>query len=64
MSKYRVTMANIHYYTADIEANSPKEAEEIAKNNYLTELGTSITAYDGDSYVVEDETYEVKEENI
>lgn len=62
MSKYRVTMANIHYYTADIEADSPEEAEEIAKDDYLTELGTSIMAYDGESYVVEDETYEIKEE--
>ena len=62
MSKYRVTMANIHYYTADIEANSPEEAEEIAKDDCLTELGTSIMAYDGESYVIEDETYEIKED--
>ena len=60
MSKYRVTMANIQYYTVDIEADSPKEAEEIADNYFLTELGTSIIAYDGASYVVEGETYEVK----
>lgn len=63
MSKYRVTMANIHYYTVDIEADSPEEAEEIADDDYLTELGTSIMAYDGNSYVVEGETYEVKEDN-
>lgn len=62
MSKYRVTMANIQYYTVDIEADSPKEAEEIADDDYLTELGNSIMAYDGDSYVVEGETYEVKED--
>ena len=62
MSKYRVTMANIQYYTVDIEADSPKEAEEIADNDYLTELGTSIIAYDGDSYVVEGTAYEVKED--
>lgn len=61
MSKYRVTMANIQYYTVDIEADSPEEAEEIADDDYLTELGTSIMAYDGDSYVVEGETYEIKE---
>lgn len=63
MSKYRVTMANIQYYTIDIEADSPEEAEEIADDDYLTELGTSIMAYEGDSYVVEGETYEIKEEN-
>lgn len=63
MSKYRVTLANIHYYTVDIEADSPEEAEEIADDDYLTELGTSIMAYDGNSYVVEGETYEVKEDN-
>lgn len=63
MSKYRVTMANIHYYTADIEADSPEEAEKIAKDDYLTELGTSIMAYDGDSYVIEGEAYEIKEES-
>lgn len=62
MSKYRVTMANIQYYTVDIEAASPKEAEEIANDDYLTELGTSIMAYDGDSYVVKSEAYEVKED--
>lgn len=62
MSKYSVTMANIQYYTVDIEADSPKEAEEIANDNYLTELGTSIMAYDGDSYVVEGGTYKVKED--
>lgn len=62
MSKYRVTMANIQYYTVDIEADSPEEAEEIADDDYLTELGTSIMAYDGDSYVVEGETYEIKED--
>lgn len=62
MSKYRVTMANIHYYTVDIEANSPEEADEIAEDNYLTELGTNIMAYDGESYVVEGETYKIEEE--
>lgn len=62
MSKYRVTLANVQYYTVDIEADSDLEAEEIAVGR-LDELGTGIQPYDGESYVVEGETYEVKEEN-
>lgn len=62
MSKYRVTLANVQYYIVDIEADSDLEAEEIATGR-LDELGTGIPPYDGTSYVVEGETYEIKEEN-
>ena len=61
MNKYRVTLANVQYYTVDIEADSPKEAEEIANDEYLTEIGNSLMAYEGESYVVEGEAYEIKE---
>lgn len=61
MSKYRVTLTNVQYYTVDIEAESETEAEEIAEGR-LNELGTGIMAYDGASYVVEGETYKVEED--
>lgn len=62
MSKYRVTMAKVSYYTADIETDSPTKAEEIANNDYLTALDVHIHPYDEASYVMEGETYKVEED--
>lgn len=58
MAKYEVYLVNQHYYSSIIEAEDREEAEEKAEE-LLSELGTSIMAYDGESWV--DEIEEIKE---
>ena len=58
MAKYEVYLVNQHYYSSIIEAEDREEAEKKAEE-LLSELGTSIMAYDGESWV--DEIEEVKE---
>lgn len=50
MAKYAATLVNAQYYYVEFEADSLEEAEDQA-SEYLTELGTSIMPYDGESYV-------------
>lgn len=57
MAKYEVYLVNQHYYSTIIEAEDREEAEEKAEE-LLYELGTSIMAYDGESWV--DEIQEVR----
>ena len=56
MAKYEVYLVNQHYYSSIIEAEDREEAEEKAEE-LLSELGTSIMAYDGESWI--DEIQEV-----
>lgn len=57
MAKYEVYLVNQHYYSTIIEAEDREEAEGKAEE-LLYELGTSIMAYDGESWV--DEIQEVR----
>ena len=65
--KYRVTISQQIYYTDDIEANSPEEAEKIANERLREdEKGylDSLEAYDDyGAYVVEGEAFEIEEED-
>ena len=64
MKKYRVTVSGQTWYTIDVEATSPAEAEEIVYQRLCNDdedtFRNSLNATDDDWYVCEGEAFELE----
>lgn len=63
MARYRVAVEEYQYYGVYVEADSPKEAEKIVQNMIDSEEYIDFDDEgEGDTRVVEGETYEIDED--